>query len=117
MGIFWGVLTGLFLAGGNFFMSRAAQSITFSGDLKAVIIDAAQNRPLYLSVMFNFCATLSYLLCLRQKQLIDGFAITTVTVSAAVFLLSIALARAQPSGIQMIGFLMAVTGVVLMNRT
>lgn len=116
MGIFWGVLTGLFLAGGNYFMSRAAQSLSFSGDLKAIVVDALQNHFLYLFVMFNFCATVTYLLCLRQKQLIDGFAVTTVTVAASVFVLSIVLARTQPGGLQMLGFVMAVGGVILMNR-
>jgi len=117
MGIFWGVLTGLFLAGGNYFMSQAARTIRFDGSMRVLVVDAFHNHALYLFVFFNFCATITYLLCLRDKQLLNGFAVTTVTVSAAVFVVSVVVTRIHPTAGQVAGFLLAVMGVVLMNRT
>jgi len=115
-GIVWGVVTGLLLAGGQYFMSLAARSIDFNGTLGTAIASAIRNPNLYLFLLFNLFATVSYLLCLRQKQLIDGFTITTFTVSAAVFVVSLLLIKTQLNAMQTFGFVLAIGGIVLMNR-
>jgi hypothetical protein len=116
MGIVWGIVAGLFLAGGHYFMSRAARTIEFDADLRAIVLDVLQNRYVYLFLVFNLCATVAYLLCLRQKQLIDGFTVTTVAMSAAVLAIAITILRIQPTALQLVGFVMAVAGVVLVVR-
>lgn len=116
MAIVWGVIAGVFLAGGHYFMSRAAQTIDFGSGVVAALTDALQNQYVYLFLFLNLCATVSYILCLRNKQLIDGFVVITVTTSATVFLVSLVMVRTQLTGLQTTGLVMAVIGVVLMNR-
>ena len=116
MSILWGIVAGAFLGFGHYFMSRASRTIDFDAGLMPAFVSALQNRYVYGFLIINLCATVSYLLCLRSKQLVDGFMLTTVTMSVSVILISLFVVRSPMTSLQAVGLAMAVTGVVLMNR-
>ena len=111
--IIFPIASGVLLALGQFFMKRVAVSLPGTGAIGSLALALVKSPDLYIFVLLNAIATLSYIASLRFMTMTNTFAVVFVTMGATVLCLDLVVNRVTLSALNLVGVILGAVAVLL----